>query len=104
MKTVIFILASLLASTHSHPTHAITKKFSKQESCPAKCGVNAECQFDNLEQPCSGKSGFSGDPFIYCYPFGPNGPTHAITKKFSKQESCPAKCGVNAECRFDNLE
>ena len=51
------------------------KKFSKQESCPGKCGVNAECQFDNLEQPCSCKSGFSGDPFIYCYPFGPNGPS-----------------------------
>ena len=62
-KLVILIVNSLLA---------IALCQDKEESCSEKCGLNAECQLENLEQPCHCKSGFSGNPFTHCYPLDPN--------------------------------
>ena len=75
-KLVVFVVTSLLA---------IALCQDKEESCSEKCGVNTECQLENLEQPCHCKSGFSGNPFDYCYPLEPKQPNEP--SKFLKNKN-----------------
>ena len=74
----------------------------KEESCSEKCGVNAECQLENLEQPCYCKSGFSGNPFDYCYPLEPNEPSKFLKNK-NKFFKCCTKVNVLKTYRLGQM-
>lgn len=64
-----------------------------RDPCPGSCGIGARCNVINHTPVCTCQDGYTGDPFMNCYPIPPP-PREPV-----KDDPCdPSPCGSNAQC------
>ena len=68
-----------------------------KDPCPGSCGANAECRVVSHTPMCICSIGYTGDPFVQCFP------QQADPIREEPLAPCtPSPCGANAVCREQN--
>lgn len=76
------------------PSNKACIKEKCQDPCPGSCGIGSICNVLNHVPICQCSDGFTGDPFVSCYPK----PQVPIVSDVETDPCNPSPCGTNAIC------